>query len=304
MPDADRECLSTEAVHPLSAGLDTRPLEEAVRLLSEEQQGAMKAIDAAFPQIVAVARAYAKSYQAGGRVLYVGAGTSGRLGLLDTAELPETFGIAPGRIQTLLAGGEAAMSQAIESAEDDATAGQQAIAAYKLDRDDLVIGISASGETPFVLGAVAEANSQRAVTVGITNNVDTTLEQVVDLPIIVATGPELITGSTRLKAGTAQKVVLNLLSTAAMVSVEKVYDGFMIEVRPMNAKLRRRAMRTLEALTDKSPEVVHKALVTTGWQVKPALLMIKAHITRDKAKRLLEDCRGSLRGAMKALDIE
>jgi len=284
---------STEAVHPLNTGLDRLPVEELVRLLCEEQQRAVATIDTALSQIVALARAYANTYRNGGRIFYVGAGTSGRLGILDAVELPPTFGIPSDRVQTILAGDEAA--------EDDESAGRQAISTKQVGTGDLVIGISASGETRFVLAAIAEARACGAATAAITNNIDTALERAVDLSIVVVTGPELIAGSTRLKAGTVQKVVLNLLSTAVMVSLGKVYDGFMIDLQASNSKLKRRAERMLAALSGESTERVREALMKTGWRAKPALLMLKAEISCEEAEQLLLNCGDSPREALRQL---
>lgn len=284
---------STEAVHPLNTGLDRLPVEELVRLLCEEQQRAVATIDTALSQIVALARAYANTYRNGGRIFYVGAGTSGRLGILDAVELPPTFGIPSDRVQTILAGDEAA--------EDDESAGRQAISTKQVGTGDLVIGISASGETRFVLAAIAEARACGAATAAITNNIDTALERAVDLSIVVVTGPELIAGSTRLKAGTVQKAVLNLLSTAVMVSLGKVYDGFMIDLQASNSKLKRRAERMLAALSGESTERVREALMKTGWRAKPALLMLKAEISCEEAEQLLLNCGDSPREALRQL---
>lgn len=296
MKDIESDRRSTEAVHPLSTGLDRLPVEELVRLLCEEQQRAVAAIDIALPQIVALARAYADTYRSGGRIFYIGAGTSGRLALLDAVELPPTFGIPSDRVQTIFAGDEAA--------EDDESAGRQAIRTKQAGAGDLVIGISASGETRFVLAAIAEARTCGAATAAITNNIDTALERAVDFPIVVSTGPELIAGSTRLKAGTAQKAVLNLLSTAAVVSLGKAYDGFMIDLQVTNDKLKRRAKKMLAALSGENPERIQQVLSETGWRVKPALLMLKAEISCEEAEQLLLNCGHSLREALRQLHRE
>ena len=238
----------TEALHPKSAGLDVKPLEEVVALLWQDQLEAVKVVEEALRQIAAAAKLFAQTLRKEGRVFYVGAGTSGRLGVLDAVELPPTFSIEPARVQTILAGGERAFTQALEEGEDDYEAGREAVRARRVKSSDLVIGISASGSTPFVLGAISEAHSRGAKTVGITSNSGSPLESVVDLPIVVPTGPELVAGSTRLKAGTAQKVVLNLISTAAMIALGKVYEGLMVEVKATNEKLRKRAERIVARL--------------------------------------------------------
>lgn len=293
----------TEALHPKSAGLDVKPTEEVVALLWQDQLEAVKVVEKALPQIAATAKLFANTLRKEGRVFYVGAGTSGRLGALDAVELPPTFGIEPTRVQAILAGGEQAFTQAVEEGEDDYEAGREAVRAKGLTSFDLVIGISASGGTPFVLGAVSEARSCRAKTAGITNNPGSPLEKAVDLPIVIPTGPELVAGSTRLKAGTVQKVVLNMVSTAAMVSLGKVYEGLMVEVQATNAKLRARAERIVARLTEAPPERVKEVLTETGWQVKPAILMLRGNIGFREAEELLKECDGSLRTALEKVGI-
>ena len=297
--DAER---TTEAYHPLSAGLDTLPLKEVVRHLWDDHHSVMSSIGSALCQITAVSCVYAETLRVGGCVFYVGAGTSGRLGFLDAAELPPTFGIPPDRVQAILAGGKAAISGAIEAAEDDKAAGRVAIVEHGVVPDDLVVGISASGRTPFVIGAIQEAKACGAHTASITNNLATPLEKLVDLPIVVLTGPELIAGSTRLKAGTAQKVVLNMLSTAAMVSLGKTYNGFMIGLRANNEKLRRRAVRTLTALTGQEPDMVKDMLAAADYEVDTALVMLTGNITHDEAKRLLQKYQGNVRRTLETLE--
>lgn len=292
----------TEALHPKSVGLDIKPPEEVVELLWRGQLEAVKVVEGALGQIAAVAKLFAQALRKGGRVFYVGAGTSGRLGVLDAVELPSTFGIDLTRVQAFLAGGEQAFSQAHEEHEDDYEAGRVKIASKAIGPADLVIGITASGRTPFVLGAISEAHSRGAKTVGITNNPGSPLEKAVDLPIVVPTGPELVAGSTRLKAGTAQKVVLNLLSTAAMIVLGKVYEGLMVEVKATNEKLKARAERIVSRLTHVSLEEARTVLVRSEWQVKPAVLMIKGGIGYREAVELLQECGGVLREALRRLE--
>jgi len=298
----DKEPQSTEDVHLLSAGLDTLPIEEVLRRIHEDNARAIDSVQSAIPQIAAVVHAYATTYKKGGRVFYVGAGTSGRLGFVDAVELPATFGIAPDRVQVIFPGDIAEASAEIDSREDDAAAGHRAVMERDVGSKDLAIGITASGETPFVIGAIQEAKARGATTAGITNNGGTTLEELVDLPIVVATGPELIAGSTRLKAGTVQKVVLNMLSTAAMISLGKVYDGFMVGLRANNEKLRRRAVRTLTALTGQETDVVEHTLAAADYEVDTALVMLTGNITHDEAKRLLQKYQGNVRRILETLE--
>jgi N-acetylmuramic acid 6-phosphate etherase len=282
--------------------LDAKSLEEVVALLWQDQLEAVKIIEAALPQIAAAAELFGQALRREGRVFYVGAGTSGRLGALDAVELPPTFGVDPEKIQAILSGGKQALAQAVEKGEDDQEAGKVAVRKKAVTSADLVIGISASGRTPFILGAMAEARARMATTVGITNNIGTPLEEAVDVPVVIPTGPELVAGSTRLKAGTAQKVALNLLSTAAMISLGKVYDGLMVEVKATNEKLRTRAERIVATLTEAPPEQVRRALAEAEWQVKPAVLMLKGEIGYREAEELLDGCGGSLRAALEKLE--
>ncbi|HIQ22751.1 MAG TPA: N-acetylmuramic acid 6-phosphate etherase [Planctomycetes bacterium] len=288
----------TEALHPKRAGLDIKPTEEVVALLWQDQLEAVKIVEKALPQIAAAAKLFAQTLRMEGRVFYVGAGSSGRLGALDAVELPPTFSIEPARVQAILAGGERAFVQALEEEEDNYGAGKEAIRARRVTSSDLVIAISASGGTPFVLGAISEARLCGAKTVGITNNHASPLGKAVDLSIVVPTGPELVAGSTRLKAGTAQKVVLNLLSTAAMIALGKVYEGLMVDVKATNEKLKARAESIVAGLTETPPERVKEALAEAGWRVKPAVLMLKGGIGYREAEGLLKECGGSLRAAL------
>ena len=292
----------TEDTHPLSAGLDTLSVEAVLRSMQVDNAQALDLVRDAIAQISAIVHAYAEAYAQGGRICYIGAGTSGRLGFVDAAELPATFGIPSDRVQVIFPGDIASASAEVDSREDDATAGRGAVAKRNLGSNDLAIGITASGETPFVIGAIQEAKAHGATTAGIMNNAGTTLETLVELPIVVPTGPELIAGSTRLKAGTVQKVVLNMLSTAAMISLGKVYDGFMVGLRANNEKLRRRAVRTLTALTGQEPDMVKDMLAAADYEVDTALVMLTGNITHDEAKRLLQKYQGNVRRTLETLE--
>jgi len=291
----------TEDTHPLSAGLDALPVDEVLRRMQADNLYALQLVQDAIPQISPVVHTYAAVYKQGGRVFYIGAGTSGRLGFIDAAELPTTFGTAPDRIQVIFPGDIASATAEVDSREDDVTEGRDAVVKCNLDSNDLAIGISASGETPFVIGAIQEAKERGATTAGIVNNEGTTLEKLVDLPIVVPTGPELIAGSTRLKAGTVQKVVLNMLSTAAMISLGKVCDGFMVGLRANNEKLRRRAVRTLTALTGGKKDAVEQALAAANYEVDTALVMLKGSVSYEEAKKFLQHYQGNVRKTLEAL---
>jgi len=293
---------STENIHPLSAGLDTLSIDEVLRRIYEDNARALDSVRSAIPQIAAVVHTYATACKEGGRVFYVGAGTSGRLGFVDAAELPATFGVAPDRVQVIFPGDIADASAKVDSREDDAAAGQRAVTERNIGSKDLVIGITASGETPFVIGAIQEAKSHGARTAGIMNNVGTSLERLVDLAIVIPTGPELIAGSTRLKAGTVQKIVLNMLSTAAMISLGKVYDGFMVGLRANNEKLRRRAIRTLAALTGQQTDAIEHALAAAKYEVDTALVMLNGDISYTEARKFLQHYKGNVRKTLEALE--
>ncbi len=294
----------TEQRNPKSRDLDKKSIAEILRIMSEEDKSVAEAVSHELEAIERVVHAFVKTYERGGRVFYVGAGTSGRLGVLDAAELPPTFGIPPERVQGIMAGGLEAFFRADESLEDDREAGRIVVWEKQMNERDLVIGLTASGETPFVLGCLEEAKRRGITTVGVTNNPNSTITREVDIAVIVVVGPEVIAGSTRLKAGTAQKLVLNMISTTAMIKLGKVYDNLMVDVQANNQKLRRRAESILRELTGADPERIRTALAEAGYEVKPALLMLKADIPYSEAKRLLEKHRGFVREALRELGVE
>lgn len=294
----------TERRNPKSSNLDKKPTAEILQIMNEEDKKVAEAVGQELEAIERAVVAFIDAYKRGGRIFYVGAGTSGRIGILDAAELPPTFGIPPDRVQGIMAGGLEAFFRADESLEDDREAGQLVVQEQQMDERDLVIGLTASGETPFVLGCIEEARRCNITTVGITNNPTGTLAHQVDIAIVVEVGPEVIAGSTRLKAGTAQKMVLNMISTAAMVKLGKVYDNLMIDVQANNTKLRRRAEAILKELTGADLDRIRAVLAETGYEVKPTLLMLKADIPYREAKRLLEKHRGFVREALRELGIE
>ncbi len=263
--------LLTETRHAASRELDRMPCEEIVRLILEEDR---RGLDAALTQRQAVARAadwVAEALAGSGDVILAGAGTSGRLAILEAAECPPTFGTDPKRIRAVMAGGPEAVFQALEGAEDSEVDGQGAVAG--LGPEDVLLGISASSVTPFVQGALAQARKQGAKTILLTCAAPGGLEEVADLLIALATGPEILTGSTRLKAGSATKAVLNAVTTAAMVRLGKVFENLMVDLRPGSAKLRDRALRIIEAATGISAEVARSLHEEADGEVKTAILM-------------------------------
>jgi N-acetylmuramic acid 6-phosphate etherase len=272
----------TERVHP--AGLDLHAL-PARRLLARLHAGdgeAVRAVGRALPALARLAEAAAKTLASGGRLVYAGAGTSGRLGALDAAECPPTFGVAPSRVVALVAGGPRALRRAVEGAEDDAGAGAAAVRRIRTGERDLVVGISASGTTPFVLGALREARRRRARTALLTSSPDA--RPPVRHLVLLDTGPERVAGSTRMKAGTATKMALSLLSTAAFVRLGAVHRGRMVALRPTSEKLRRRAVRTVAELSGASPSRARAALLRSGWSVARALSGLGAAVGRTRAE--------------------
>ncbi|MET0405808.1 MAG: N-acetylmuramic acid 6-phosphate etherase [Cystobacter sp.] len=277
----------SERVHPLAEDLDLVSPEEVIRRLHREDEAAVQAVRPALRTLARVAREVAEALAAGGRLIYVGAGTSGRLGVLDASECPPTFGSAPRQVQAVIAGGRRAMTRAVEGAEDDAEAGARSVRRLRVGERDVVCGISASARAPFVRGALEEARRGGARTVLVCCNAPAPgLE--VDRVLLARTGPELVAGSTRLKAGTATKLMLNALSTTAFVLLGKVYRGRMVDLRPGNTKLRARAARMVAELTGLAPPEAQQLLEQAGHEVKVALAMHFAGVSAAQARRRLK----------------
>lgn len=287
----------TEAVNPRTAGLDERPTRELVALLVREQQDAVDAVLGAAPSLAIAVDAIAERLARGGRLHYVGAGTSGRLGVLDAAEMPPTFGTETGLVCAHIAGGADALTTSIEGAEDDADAGEAAMRDC-VNSGDAVVGISASGGAPFVVRAVAFARSAGAYTVAIASDADSALARAAQASIILPTGAEPLAGSTRMKAGTAQKIALNTLSTAIMVRLGKIYDNLMVDVVAVNEKLRARALRLVRALTGVDESRGRELLAAAGGSVKVAVVMERRRLDAHEAAALLERHRGFLRAVL------
>jgi N-acetylmuramic acid 6-phosphate etherase len=281
---------ATEAVDPRTAAIDTLPSLDLARLLVEAQRIAVDAAAAAAVDLAAAIDAVAAAVFAGRGVFVLGAGTSGRLGVLDAAELPPTFGVDPDLVQARIAGGDAALRNAIEGAEDDTAAGAAAVADVRAG--DVVIGISASGGAPFVRAAIASARARGAVTIAIVNAAESPLGVEAEIAIVLATGAEPIAGSTRMKAGTAQKIALNTISTGAMIRLGKTYGNRMIDVVATNAKLRDRALRLVRELCGAADAV--QLLDAAGGRVKTAVVMARLDCDRPAAEAALADARGRL----------
>lgn len=263
--------LLTETRNPRTTHIDTMSTLDQLRAINFEDHTAVDAVEAALPQIAPVVDRIVRGMKEGGRLIYAGCGTSGRLGVLDASECPPTYGVGPDLVIGVIAGGDHALRNAVEGAEDSREAGLAAMAALVLRPQDVVVGISAAGGAAFVLGAVEAAKKAGSAAVALTCNPDTPLERACDFAIVVCTGPEAVTGSTRMKAGTAQKLVLNMLSTCAMIQTGKVRENLMINVRPSNQKLRDRAARIVCQLAPVTREQAENALERSGWDVALAL---------------------------------
>lgn len=292
------DVLATESVRPDLDDLDCRPTDELVRTLVEGQSAAQSAVAAAVPMIAAAADAIAGRLMQGGRLFYLGAGTSGRLAILDASECPPTFNTPPELVVALIAGGPAAVQEAVEGAEDDIEAGAAELRARDLKPNDAVVGITASGRTPYVVGALRHAREVGSCTVAIANNARSALADVADIAIELLTGPEVIAGSTRLCAGTAQKIALSTLSTAVMVRLGKTYGPYMVDVRATNAKLRRRALRMVQQITGADEAASAEALEATWGRVKPAVVMLLGGCDAKEAERRLDAANGRVREAL------
>ncbi|MBO0708148.1 MAG: N-acetylmuramic acid 6-phosphate etherase [Candidatus Dormibacteraeota bacterium] len=280
------------------ADLDLRPTLDLVRLMNQEDATVPAAVGQALPAISRAIDAIAERMAAGGRLVYVGAGSAGRLGVLDASECGPTFSTPEGQVSALIAGGPEAVSRAVEGAEDDVEAGAGDLARFGLSDADAVVGISASGRTPYVLGAVRYARGRGSLTVGIACNAGTQLGREVDHPIEVGTGPEILAGSTRLKAGSAQKLILNMISTVVMVRLGKTYGGLMVDLRATNEKLRDRARRIVAQAGGVEDERAGSALAEAGGQVKVAVLMVRCGLPAAEAESILEGAGGNLRRAL------
>ena len=265
----------TEALHPAGAALERLPTAKLARRLHEGDREAVAAVGRALPAISTLADEVARRLAAGGRLVYAGAGTSGRLAALDAAECPPTFGVPPSRVVALVAGGARALRRAVEGAEDDRKAGARAVARIRAGARDLVVGVSASGTTPFVLAALAEAGRRGAATALVTSNPEARGR--VDHRVVLATGPERIAGSTRMKAGTAAKMALGLLTSAAFVRLGAVRGGRMVALRPASRKLRGRAVRNVADLAGVGAVAARRLLSAAGWDVRRAIAAARGY---------------------------
>ncbi|KXK23742.1 MAG: N-acetylmuramic acid 6-phosphate etherase [Chloroflexi bacterium OLB15] len=288
----------TEDRNPRSQLLDTLSSEDICRLMNAEDASVSAAVQAAIPAIAQAVDRIAEGMKAGGRLIYVGAGTSGRLAVLDAAECIPTFGIEPGIVIALMAGGADAFIRPVENAEDDALAGANELLALNLTPHDSVVGLAASGRTPYVLGAINAAREKGVLTVGISCNTPAVLLDKADIAIPLLVGPEILTGSTRLKAGTAQKMALNMLSTAVMIRLGLVYDNWMVGLRVTNQKLLNRARRIVADIIPTDLATAGQLLEAAGKDVRTAILMGRFQLNAGQATALLQSAEGNLRVAL------
>ena len=290
--------LPTEQRNPNTADIDRVSTLEIVRRINNEDKKVAYAVERELEPIAKAVDAIQDALHAGGRLIYCGCGTSGRLGVLDAAECPPTYSADPGMVMGVMAGGERAMFKAVEGAEDNREAGREDMKQINLSAKDVLVGIAASGRTPYVLGAMAYAHEIGAKTVAVTCNKASEMNAVADIPIGVETGPEVIPGSTRMKCGTAQKMVLNMLSTGAMIRLGKVYGNLMVDVMPTNEKLVRRAISIVATAADVDEEVARRTLEACGFSVKTAIVMLVRGESAEAAKERLQETGGVIAKAL------
>ena len=296
MASLDR--LLTEQSNPASASIAAVSTEQMLRIINAEDQRVADAVEREIPAIARAVDTIAAALSSGGRLFYIGAGTSGRLGVLDASECPPTFGVPPETVQGIIAGGERALTRATEATEDDPAAGARDLHARGFTASDVLAALAASGRTPYVLGAVAEARRMGAVTIGISCSPDSDLARSVEIPITPLPGPEILTGSTRLKAGTAQKMVLNMLSTGAFIRLGYVYGNLMVNVQPTNVKLLDRARRIVSQAGGVPYVRASELLEQAGNSVRTAIVMAKTGDGRTEAERRVAAAHGNITKAL------
>lgn len=297
---SDLKHLATEQPNRSAADFDQKPALEIARTMNAEDAKVAAAVRRALPAVARAIDLIAGALRKGGRLMYVGAGTSGRIAALDAAECPPTFNADPRSVQFVMAGGPEALGGAVEASEDSRELGEQEMARRRPNRNDVVVGIAASGRTPFTLAAIEYARRRGAKTIAVTCNRNSPLEKAAHLAIVTEVGPEVVSGSTRLKAGTAQKMVLNMLSTGAMTRLGYVYGNLMVNVRLKNEKLGQRGLAILQRAASVNRELAEQTLKLAGRSVPVALVMLQAQVRRAAAERALERCGGNVRQAIVA----
>ena len=291
--------LITEQRNPNSMHVDSLSALEIVQLMNDEDKQVPLAIEKCLPQIAQAVECIVAAFQQGGRLVYIGAGTSGRLGVLDASECPPTFGVSPEMVKGIIAGGERALRHPIEGAEDSKAQAVIDLQTIQFSSKDVLVGIAASGRTPYVIGALEYAKSLGSVTVSIASNPNSAMANIVDIAIDTVVGPEVLTGSSRLKSGTAQKLVLNMLTTASMILMGKCYQNLMVDVQASNEKLKARAIRIVMQATDCDKALAEETLKQADQNAKLAIMMILSGLDRAQAEALLEKHQGKLQLALK-----
>ena len=291
--------LITEQRNPNSMHVDSLSALEIVQLMNDEDKQVPLAIEKCLPQIAQAVERIVAAFQQGGRLVYIGAGTSGRLGVLDASECPPTFGVSPEMVKGIIAGGERALRHPIEGAEDSKEQAVVDLQTIQFSSKDVLVGIAASGRTPYVIGALEYAKGLGSVTVSIASNPNSAMANIVDIAIDTVVGPEVLTGSSRLKSGTAQKLVLNMLTTASMILMGKCYQNLMVDVQASNEKLKARAIRIVMQATDCDKALAEETLKQADQNAKLAIMMILSGLDRAQAEALLEKHQGKLQLALK-----
>ena len=291
--------LITEQRNPNSMHVDSLSALEIVQLMNKEDKQVPLAIEKCLPQIAQAVECIVAAFQQGGRLVYIGAGTSGRLGVLDASECPPTFGVSPEMVKGIIAGGERALRHPIEGAEDSKAQAVVDLQTIQFSSKDVLVGIAASGRTPYVIGALEYAKSLCSVTASIASNPNSAMANIVDIAIDTVVGPEVLTGSSRLKSGTAQKLVLNMLTTASMILMGKCYQNLMVDVQASNEKLKARAIRIVMQATDCDKALAEETLKQADQNAKLAIMMILSGLDRAQAEALLEKHQGKLQLALK-----
>lgn len=295
----DLSQMITEGRNPASQNIDELSTEAMLRVINDEDKKVALAVEAIVPQIAQVVDAITAAFSNGGRLVYCGAGTSGRLGILDASECPPTFGTPRSQVVGLIAGGHTAILQAVENAEDNVEQGAQDLKDINFNANDVLVGIAASGRTPYVLGALAYAKQQGAFSAALTCNPNSPMSQAADVALTPIVGPEVVTGSSRMKAGTAQKLVLNMLTTGAMIRSGKVYGNLMVDVEATNQKLVQRQINIVKQATDCDDATAQQALNACQGHCKTAIVMVLAGLDASEAQALLKQNSGFIRNALR-----
>jgi len=288
----------TEEINQQTLNIDLLDTIQMLKKINDEDKKVALAVEKEIPNIAKAIDEIAPRVMEGGRLFYIGAGTSGRLGVLDASECPPTFGVDPEMVQAIIAGGDRAIKMSVEGAEDDIEGGKRDLLSKNLNPKDVVVGLAASGRTPYVIGALKFAKEVGALTVGICCTSSNLMQGYTDIMITPIVGPEVIAGSTRMKAGTAQKMVLNMISTGVMIKLGKVYGNLMINLKATNQKLQNRAKRIVKLITGAPDDVIEKILIDTGYDVKNAIFMLLTGAGKDEANNFIERHRGNLRKAL------